>query len=262
MTEEVKQIRELMRKLPPERKKELIDSLPPSTAEVLLYDWFLWARDKQIRPEGRDWSIWILNCGRGFGKTRVGAETVRMWAEENPGTRIVIVGRTSGEAKSICVEGESGILAVSPSWFYPTWKSSKGELIWPNGSVARVYTAEKPDKFRGEQCQFLWLDEFAAYRYLTESWNALIPAWRLGDFTQAIITTTPRPVKLLKELMKRPDVIVTKGSTYENLENLAPDFRRNVVEQLEGTRFGRQELHAEILDDIPGALWTLKRLAA
>jgi len=158
------------------------------------------------------------------------------------------------------IEGESGILAKSPPWNRPRYIANKNRLEWANGAVALCITGEEPDRFRGKQCDTFWADELAAWRYVEDSWPMLQMGFRLGTKPQGLVTTTPRPIKIVKELLAREDVAVTRGSTYDNRSNLAKAFFEQVVRQYEGTRLGRQELYAEVLDDNPGSLWNRTQL--
>lgn len=222
-------------------------------AERLLYDWRFWARPNQLAPAG-DWRVWLILAGRGFGKTRTGAEWVK--AQAGQVGRIALVAETAADARDVMVEGESGILATSPKSFRPKYESSKRRLTWPNGATATTYSAEDPEQLRGPQHGAAWCDELAKWRYARETWDNLMLGLRLGEKPQSVVTTTPRPIPLLREMLTDKTVAVTRGSTFENLVNLAPSFRHDVVSRYEGTRLGRQELYAEVLDDVPGALWT------
>jgi phage terminase large subunit-like protein len=154
------------------------------------------------------------------------------------------------------IQGESGIMATAPAWFRPVYESSKRKLTWPNGAIAYAYSAEEPERLRGPQQGAGWLDEMCAWKYMRDTWDMYQFGLRLGEKPITIITTTPKPTKLLKEIVADEGTVMTKGSTYDNLENLAPTFAKTVVAKYEGTRLGRQELNAEILDDNPDALWT------
>ena len=191
-------------------------------------------------------------AGRGFGKTRMGAEWAWRMAKNNE--RGALVGPTAADTRDILVEGESGIMACAPATFRPVYEPSKRKLTFPNGSIAMLYSADEPDRLRGPQHHWGWADELAAWRRLQYAWDMLQMGMRLGDHPQVCVTTTPRPLPLIKALVKDPLSYVVRGSTYDNLSNLAPTFRRAVVARYEGTTLGRQELDAEILDDMPGAL--------
>lgn len=236
--------------LPQEVKQELAELI-----NARKYRWSLNARASQFIPEG-DWTTWLIKAGRGWGKTRVGAETVRIWKDKYP--IIHLIGATAGDARDIMIEGPAGLLELSPSWDRPKYEPSKRKLTWKNGSYGLVFTADEPDRLRGPQCYAAWCDELAAWRYPEDTWNNLMMGLRLGSNPRCIVTTTPRPTKLIKELLKDPSVKVTHGTTFENVANLAPAFLNTILSKYEGTRLGRQELNAEILEDIEGALWTLK----
>jgi len=217
------------------------------------YRWTLRARANQLPPAG-DWRTWLILAGRGFGKTRAGAEWVRAQIESGRCRRVILAARTTDDARDVMVEGESGILAICPPWNRPVWRPSTRMLKWPNGAIAMVYSADKPDLFRGKQCDGAWADELAAWRY-PEAWDQLLLGLRLGADPRVVVTTTPRPTPVIKELMAHPTTVVTRGSTYDNRANLAPAFFEGIISRYEGTRLGRQELYAEILDDNPNALW-------
>jgi predicted phage terminase large subunit-like protein len=195
--------------------------------------------------------VWLLLSGRGFGKTLAGASWVNKLAVENAGWRLALVGRTASDVRDVMVDGATGIRSVNKS---VTYEPSKRRLTWPNGSTATTFTADQPDMLRGPQFHAAWCDELASWRYRM-AWDNLSLGLRLGDRPRVCVTTTPRPIKLIRELMKDEHTVNVTGTTYENLDNLAPSFRKQVLERYEGTRLGRQELYAEILDDVPGALW-------
>jgi predicted phage terminase large subunit-like protein len=224
-------------------------------ASALEDDWSTKARPEQISPPG-NWAIWLVCAGRGWGKTRTGAEWVRSQAEGCSTSRIALVAATASDARDTMIEGESGILAVCPDWNRPTYEPSKRRLTWPNGAIATAYSSEEPDRLRGPQHSGAWIDELAAFANLEATWSMLQFGVRLGRNPQQLITTTPRPLKLLKELIKRADVAVIRGSTYDNRQNLPPSFFSQIIRKYEGTRLGRQELNAELLEDIEGALWS------
>ena len=195
----------------------------------------------------------LLMAGRGFGKTRCGAEWVR--AEVKAGRRrIALVGATAADARDVMVEGESSILAISPDPERPIYEPSKRRLTWPNGAVATTFSADEPKRLRGPQHDAAWCDELGAWRY-PEAWDMLMFGMRLGADPRTVVTTTPRPAKLIRDLVRDPTCVVTRGSSYENRANLAGAFLQQIIKKYEGTRLGRQELNAELLDDVPGALW-------
>lgn len=192
-------------------------------------------------------------AGRGWGKTRTGAETVRQWVRTID--MVNLIGATVDDARDIMIEGESGILAICPDDERPDYKKSERKLVWPNGAISLIFTADEPERLRGKQHKALWADELAAWRY-QEAWDQAKFGLRLGARPRAVLTTTPRPVKNVVDLVADRATKITRGTTYDNRENLAPSFFEEIVKRYEGTRLGRQELNAELLLDVPGALWT------
>jgi phage terminase large subunit-like protein len=223
----------------------------PLIAEALRYRWDINARDKQTLPD-INFFVWLILAGRGFGKTRTGAETVRHWVKNN--SIVNLIGATADDARDIMIEGESGILAVCPNTERPLYIPSKRKLEWPNGAISLIFTADEPERLRGKQAMKIWADELASWRY-PEAWDQAMMGLRLGDKPQAIVTTTPRPTKIILDLIADKRNVVTTGSTYENKANLSGGFFDYVIKKYEGTRLGRQELNAELLTDNPGALW-------
>lgn len=240
--------------------RKLLARLTDAEAEEALYDWPLWARPNQLAPAG-DWSTWLLLAGRGFGKTRTGAEFVRAEVDAGRASRVALVAPTAADARDVMVEGESGILAISPPWNRPLYEPSKRRLTWPNGAQATLYSADEPDRLRGPQQDLAWADELAAWRY-PETWDMLMFGLRLGRRPRVAVTTTPKPTRLIRDLIASPTTAITRGSTFDNHANLAPAFLDVIVRKYEGTRLGRQELYAEVLDDTPGALWTRAMIEA
>lgn len=230
-------------------------SLDPKVKAQLKYHWPFWARPDQLPPEGL-WTTWLILAGRGYGKTRCGSEWVRQVAFDNPGCLIALVGETAADARKVMVEGNAGILQTSPPEFMPEYSPANRQLTWPNGSMAFTYNATQPDQLRGPQHHFAWCDEIAKWQYMQESWDQLQFGLRLGTNPQQIVTTTPRPLPLIKKLINDPDTVVTRGRTYDNAANLAGPFLKQIEERYGGTRLGRQELEGEVLEDIPGALWS------
>lgn len=215
------------------------------------YVWEAMARPKQRLPSV-PFFVWLILAGRGFGKTRTGAETVRQWIRSN--AIVNMIGATADDARDIMIEGESGILAICPPDERPLYVASKRRLEWPNGAVSLIFTADEPERLRGKQAMKIWADELAAWRY-PDAWSQAMMGLRLGNNPQAVVTTTPRPTKAIKDLMNDPRNVVTTGTTYENKSNLAQGYFDYVIKKYEGTRLGRQELNAELLSDNPGALW-------
>lgn len=204
--------------------------------EAIESDWRSIARAEQLAPPG-DWSIWLYLGGRGAGKTRAAAEWVRELAEVASVARIALVGPTSADVRDIMVEGESGLLAIAPNSNRPIYEPSKRRLTWANGVQATLFSSEEPERLRGPQHGAAWSDELASWRNAQATWDNLQFGLRLGKRPRQAITTTPKPIKLLRELLKRAgqDVSVTKGSTYSNRENLAQNFFSQIVRQYEGT---------------------------
>lgn len=246
--------------LPQSQRESLLTDLSPAQLEELEYDWRFWARPNQLPPEasqsGIPWQTWILLAGRGFGKTRTGAEFIReQLAALGPGARAALVAPTAADARDIMVEGESGILACCPPWDRPKWEPSKRRLTWKNGAMATTYSADEPERLRGPQHHVAWCDELAAWRY-PEAYDMLMLGLRLGANPRTVVTTTPKPVKLVRRILADPATAITRGSTYDNAGNLAATFLHQIKQAYEGTRLGRQEIYAEVLEDVEGALWT------
>ncbi len=226
---------------------DLLEALGPA------YDWERIARPNQLPPSG-NWRTWLIQAGRGFGKTRIGAEWTRESVRHFP--LVNIIGATADDARDIMIEGESGILACCPEHERPIYLPSKRRLEWPNGARTLIFTADEPERLRGKQHMRLWCDEVAAWRH-PEAWDQAMLGLRLGADPRAVATTTPRPTRMIRDLIADPTTVVTRGSTYDNRANLAPQFLDQIVRRYEGTRLGRQELGGELLLDVPGALWTL-----
>ncbi|ODA66845.1 Terminase-like family protein [Methyloligella halotolerans] len=230
----------------------------------LHYDWPLWAREDQLAPGaaqgGGDWTTWLMLGGRGAGKTRAGAEWVRSIAEapreacQQP-PRIALIGETFADARNVMVEGVSGLLAVHPPEMRPLFEATKQRVTWPNGAVAQLFSAEDPEALRGPQFDAAWADELAKWRRPQDTWDMLQFGLRLGERPRQVVTTTPRPVPLIKALLADETCAVTRVATAANAINLAPRFLEAIVGKYRGTRLGRQELMAELLEDRPDALW-------
>jgi phage terminase large subunit-like protein len=234
-----------------EKQAAFLNSLTPTQLNNLAHDWQFWARDKQL-PPASNWRYWVILAGRGFGKTRTGAEWVRSQVQRY--SLVNLIGATASDARDIMIEGESGLLAICPPDERPEYRPSKARLEWPNGAKSLIFTADEPERLRGKQHMKLWCDELAAWRY-PEAWTQAMLGLRLGDSPQACVTTTPKPVKILLDLLKHPKAEIVTGTTYENRSNLADDWFGDIISQYEGTRLGQQELLAEIITDVPGALW-------
>ena len=225
-------------------------------AEIALseYTWPLFARPNQLPPDGA-WVVWLLLAGRGFGKTRTGAEWVRARAESGRASRIALIARTPADVRDIMIQGESGLLNVSPPWLRPEYEPSKRKLTWPNGAAAYLFSSYEPDQLRGPQFDAAWCDELASWEYPRETWDNLAFALRLGTDPRCVVTTTPKPIALLRDLVASPEVRVTRGTSYDNEENLTDLFFSQIRSRYEGTRTGRQEIYAELLDQAEDALW-------
>lgn len=218
------------------------------------YVWRNHARPKQIAPEG-DWRIWLLRTGRRWGKTLTGAQWVREQIEVHGARHIALVSDTSADVRDIMIEGpKSGLLAICPPWNRPHYEPSKRRLTWPNGAFCTSYSAEDPEQLRGPGHDAAWADEMAKWKHQRETWDNLRMTLSEGQ-GRCVITTTPRPTPLIRELSKRPDVVMTLGHTSENADNLDPVYLQELEEAYGGTRLGRQELAGELLEDVVGALW-------
>jgi predicted phage terminase large subunit-like protein len=228
-------------------------------ADAVRADWRLQARPEQLSPHGA-WTVWLLLGGRGVGKTRTGAEWVIAQAKAGV-SPIALVAATAADARDVMVEGVSGILACSPAHFRPEYAPTRRSLTWPNGANAICYSADEPERLRGPNFAAGWCDELGVWRYPQAAWDNLMLALRHGKNPRCVVSTTPRPTKLLKYLVSRatggPDafVVLTRSRTADNARNLAPAFLETITTAYQGTRLGRQELDAEMLDDVPGALW-------
>ena len=227
-------------------------------ADALENDWRAVGRPEQIEPDGDWWTTWIYLAGRGAGKTRAGAETIRDWVESGRCRRLGLIAPTQGDARDVMLEGESGLLSVCSRTERPIYQPSRRHVEWPNGAIATLYSAEESERLRGPQHDALWCDELAAWKNAQGVWDTAMLGLRLGERPRAIVTTTPKPIPLLRGLLKREgkDVAITRGKTSDNSENLASAFLSEIVSRYQGTRLGRQELDGELLDDVPGALWS------
>lgn len=227
----------------------------------LLFDWEVWARDDQLPPAGDDWRTWLILGGRGSGKTRTGAEWIRAQAlglppfASEPVRRIALVGETYHDARAVMVEGLSGLLAVHSRDERPAFYVSKNELVWPNGTIAQLFSAEDPEALRGPQFGAAWCDELAKWRRTEETWDMLQFGLRLGDRPRAVVTTTPRQNQTLKGLLADENVAVSRSRTTDNAANLAATFLSEMQRRYAGTELGRQELDGELVEDLKGALW-------
>lgn len=245
-------------------REQMLETLDDDICSELLFDWQFWARPNQLPPTTQEWSHWLVLAGRGFGKTRMGAEWVRsivsgqspLMAPTSAPCRIALVAETAADGREVMIEGESGLLAIFPSGERPVYEPSRRRLVWPNGIVAHLYSASEPDQLRGPQHGFAWVDELAKWPNAEDVWSNLLMGLRLGRRPRVIITTTPRPVPLLRTLLKDKTTLVTRGSTFDNAANLPAQFLNQISRLYGGTRLGRQELDGELIDDVVGALWS------
>lgn len=241
----------------PLQAKRFLQSLSTDEKQALLYHWPFWARDDQLEPR-QEWDFWNIQAGRGFGKTRTGAEiTIEKARREK--TIITLVGRTVSDVRDTMISGESGILERSPPWFRPEYKSSKNILYWPNGSIARGFSAERPDKMRGPQAHFAWIDETAAWRYV-DALDQVVMSTRLPGRgrPQILSTSTPKATKVFKEWLKLSEsgtMVTTYGRTSDNAANLSPQYIERIMKRYGGTQLGRQELDGVFIEDSESALW-------
>lgn len=238
----------------------LMKRIPKREIEEWPYDWSVWGRDSQQAPAG-DWRVWLVMAGRGYGKTRLGAEWVRKVAEADPDARIALVGASLHEARSVMVEGESGLLSIGAPWKRPVFESSVRRVVWPNGAQAFLYSAGEPESLRGPQHSHAWCDEIAKWDNSSNRamamWDNLLMGLRLGEDPRLVATTTPRPVPLVTRIIgDGDDVVVTRGSTFDNARNLPARFVQAMQRNFGGTTLGRQELLGEMIEDLAGALWS------
>lgn len=242
-----------------EEQSRILAELDP---EGLLYDFDFWGRPEQFAPEGW-WAVWLILSGRGFGKTRAGAEWVRKKAKDHPGCRIILLGRTSADVRDVMVGGDSGILAVCPPDERPEYFPSKRLLVWPNGSQAQLFSATEPDQLRGPQAHYAWCDEVAAFPHIPDAsgltaWDNARIACRLGEHPQIIATTTPKRVPVIQNLLQVDDgtVAITRGSTKDNAGNLSSSYLDVIYGVYAGSHLAAQELDGILTDEVEGALWT------
>lgn len=259
-----KSLAEQIAELPPEQQAEILKDYDP---EALKWDWSFWGRPEQFFPGNDSWDVGLFLAGRGAGKTRSAAEWIREKAGDSSQgqLRFLLVARTAADVREVLVEGESGILSVSPPSEKPEYRPSIRRLIWPNGNQAFCTSADEPDSLRGVQAHYSWGDEVAAWRQTPDgagltAWGNLRFATRLGKNPQIIATTTPKRVQMLWDLLaekeKTKRVFVTRGSTLDNAGNLGSAYLDGILGQYEGTSIGKQELFGEMLDAVEGALWT------
>ncbi len=234
-----------------EERRRFLDGLPAHVYEEWVQRWSNHAHDGQMPPPG-DWRVWLIRAGRGFGKTRAGAQWVNEMAVV-PGTRIALVGATLEDARRVMVQGPSGVVATAKLDLAVTWRPTSGEVRFPNGAVATVYSAAAPEALRGPEHHFAWADELGKWRDAA-AWSNLVMGLRLGERPRVLVTTTPRRTALMRQVMALPDLVETRGATRDN-KHLPGAFVAAIEAEYGGTRLGRQELDGEMLDDVAGALW-------
>ena len=247
--------------LPLREQARVLRDLPDDEHRELQARWALWAHAGQVEPE-ENWRVWLIRAGRGFGKTRAGAEWVGRIARDRPGARIALVSGTVDDAREVMVEGPSGLLAVLRGHEPSRWRAGSGVLTLRNGTKVFVYSAEAPERLRGPEHDFAWADELGKWgRGGEAAWDNLILGLRLGDQPRVLVTTTPRPNALMRRVMTMHGLVETSGRTRDN-PHLPASFLDAVEAQYGGTRLGRQELDGEMVDDVAGALWTRAMLEA
>ncbi len=238
----------------------LMQDMTDAQRVIVEQDWLFAGRASQIPPEtklrGDAWRVWLILAGRGFGKTRSGAQWVIRCAADDPAARIALVAASLHEGRAVMIEGESGILNACPPEWRPNWEASRRRIEFPNGAQAFLYSAEDPDSLRGPQHDAAWCDELAKWPNAEDNWMNLRMGLRLGNKPQTMVTTTPRAIKLLKDIIADKYTAITRGSTHENSAHLPTGFIEALADTWGGTRLGRQELDGELIEDIPGALWT------
>lgn len=260
-----KSLAELLGSATEDEVAEFLDGMSHNAIAAMPWLFEIWALDHQMPPDG-DWMTWVIMGGRGAGKTRAGAEWVRRQVEgcrpEEKGKcqRVALIGETIDQAREIMVFGDSGIMACSPPDRKPEWQSSRKRLVWPNGSIATIYSASDPESLRGPQFDCAWMDELAKWKKARETWDMLQFSLRLGEAPQQIVTTTPKNLTLLREILAAPKTVMTSAPTSANKVNLARSFLEKVSADYSGTRLGRQELDGELLTDVEGALWSLGQI--
>lgn len=247
---------------PQDIASRIADVLDAEEKAEFAYNWSFFAREAQLPPYG-SWRIWLIMAGRGFGKTRSGAEWVRTIAETNCEARIALISSSLAEARAVMVEGESGILTCSPPDRRPKFESSLRRLVFPNGAQAQLFSAAEPESLRGPQHSHAWCDEIGkwpiAHDRATRCWDNLLMGLRLGSDQRIAVTTTPRAVPLVQRLLEQEEdgaTAVTRGSTYDNAGNLPLRFLDAIEHEFAGSQLARQEIGGELVDDIEGALWT------
>lgn len=261
--------------LPEAERRQILGTFSDDELDALEYDWNFWARPSQMAPVG-DWLGWLIMTGRGWGKNRTAAEFCTREIKAGRSERSGFIARTGADIRDVVVEGESGIMRICPPDFRPLWEPSKRRLSWPNGAVTHTYSAEEPDVLRGPQHDLVWGDELAAWKF-RETWDNAMFGLRIGLKPRWIATTTPKVTPLMKKLLmdsvprsfydsspnkRSGSIVLSGGSTYENIANVAPTFIKEVIRRAEGTRLAKQEIYGKMLEDSIDALWKRDQLDA
>lgn len=235
-------------------RRQLLAQMPDGAIQALQHSYEFWARESQREPTS-NWHKWLLLGGRGAGKTWTGSNVTNRRARSGRYPKILIAAATPQDARDLMIEGESGILATAAPDFRPFYEPSKLRITWPNGCRGYIRSGAEPERFRGINSYFAWLDELAAWQYPQQAFDNAMLGLRLGPKPQVVITTTPKPIPLIKALTRDPSCVITRDSSRANRANLAESFWADVIAKYEGTRLGRQEIEAEVVEDTPGALW-------
>ncbi len=251
---------ERLARLPRPERSEAVRALSEAQRRGFCEWWEAWAHEGQMPPEG-NWRVWLIRAGRGFGKTRAGAEWISDYARRAPKARIALVGGCADDVRRVMVEGESGLLAVARSDEETVWWPTSGKVVFSSGAEAFVYAAASPEKLRGPQHDVAWCDELAKWRWADKVWDNLIMGMRLSEKPRVLVTTTPRSVATLRHVMALTDCVETTGRTADNCF-LPAGFAQGLIATYGGTRIGRQELDGELFEDVEGALWTRAMLEA
>ena len=249
-----------IRRLEENERKSLFRALTRGQQRNYEDRWSIWAHGGQMAPPG-DWRVWLIRAGRGFGKTRAGAEWISEIARTTPDARIALVGATVEDVRRVMIEGEAGLLKVARVDEAVDYRSGAGELVFASGARAAIFSAAAPEKLRGPEHCAAWCDELAKWRYGDAAWDNLMLGLRIGDTPRAVVTTTPRPIPLLQRIMTMRDMVETRGSSHDN-PHLPASFLAAIEAQYGGTRLGRQEIAGELLTDVVGALWSRSMLEA
>ena len=248
--------------MPKKKRLKLLDNLTHEHIQFLFTHWPFWARADQLPPKD-DWFIWLILGGRGAGKTRAGAEWIRSRVEGNtPHQRgacqhVALVGETLLAVREVMIEGPSGLRTIAPQNMRPDYIASRQLLVWPNGAQAHIFSSERPDNLRGPQFDVAWCDEVAKWKHDEACWDMLQFGLRLGNKPQQVITTTPRPTKLIKRFLADSSCRISRASSHANKVHLAPGFLEELLKRYGGSPLGRQEIDAELLEEVTGALWSL-----